>query len=80
MLAIPAFRAAAAALSESLRVPPGAPARLVSEDDLALPAVESMLHQRHSIVRQVYGWTPYLKGPDVAAIVEREYALGSVDP
>lgn len=57
MLAIPAFRAAAAALSESLRVPPGAPARLVSENDLALPAVESMLHQRHSIVRQVYGWT-----------------------
>jgi len=57
MQAIPAFRAAAAALSESLRVPPGAPVRLVSEDDLALPAVESMLHQRHAIVRQVYGWT-----------------------
>ncbi len=23
---------------------------------------------------------PYLKGPDVAAIVEREYALGVMDP
>lgn len=26
-------------------------------------------------------WTaPYLKGPDVAAIVEQEYALGAMDP
>jgi len=23
---------------------------------------------------------PYLKGPDVAAIVEREYTLGATDP
>jgi hypothetical protein len=37
MLAIPAFRAAATALSESLRVALGAAVRLVSEDDLALP-------------------------------------------
>ncbi len=58
MMAIPAFRAAAAALSESLRVPPGNPVRLVSEDDLALPAVDSMLKQRHAIARQLYGWTP----------------------
>lgn len=57
MLAIPAFRAATTALSESLRVAPGAQVRLVSEDDLALPAVESMLHQRHAMVRQIYGWT-----------------------
>lgn len=58
MMAIPVFRAAAAALSESLRVAPGLPVRLVSEDDLALPAVDSMLQQRHAIARQLYGWTP----------------------
>jgi hypothetical protein len=58
MMAIPAFRAAAAELSDSLRVAPGTPVRLVSEDDLTLPGVESMLKQRHAIARQLYGWTP----------------------
>jgi hypothetical protein len=57
MMAIPAFRAAAAALSESLRVTPGTPVRLVSEDDFALPAVDSMLQSRLAIVRQLHGWS-----------------------
>jgi len=57
MLAIPAFRRAAAALSDSLRVTPGAAVRLVSESDLALPAVDSMLQERHVVVRQIYGWS-----------------------
>jgi len=55
MMAIPAFRKAAHALSDSLRVTPGAPVRLVSEADLAVPAIDSMLQERHAFVRQVYG-------------------------
>jgi len=58
MLAIPAFRTAAAALSDSLRVTPGIAVRLVSESDLALPAVDAMLLERHAIVQQLYGWSP----------------------
>jgi len=57
MMAIPAFRAAATALSESLRVTPGTPVRLVSEGDFALPAVDSMLRNRLAIVRQLHGWS-----------------------
>ncbi|HKO46518.1 MAG TPA: hypothetical protein VJV79_02270 [Polyangiaceae bacterium] len=57
MMAIPAFRAAATALSESLRVTPGTPVRLVSEGDFALAAVDSMLQNRLAIVRQLHGWS-----------------------
>lgn len=55
MMAIPAFRMAAHALRDSLRVTPGTPVRLVSDDDLALPAIDSMLQEHYAIARQLSG-------------------------
>jgi hypothetical protein len=57
MMAIPAFRSAANALIERLRVPPGASVRLVSESDLAFSAVDEMLQVRYALLRQLYGWS-----------------------
>src|SRR4051794_8251978 len=57
MMAIPAIGQAAAALSEHLRVSPGAPVRMVSERDFELPVVDSMLRTRYTLVRQLHGWS-----------------------
>lgn len=45
------------ALTEHLRVDVGMPVRLVSDGDLALPAVDAMLQQRYALVSHLYGWS-----------------------
>jgi hypothetical protein len=57
MMRIPAFREAAAVLTDHLRVAAGAPIRLVSEEDFELPLVDSMLRERYAVNRQLHGWS-----------------------
>jgi hypothetical protein len=57
MMGIPTFARAASALSEHLRVAPGAPVRLVSECDFELPAIDGMLRERYALVQQLHGWS-----------------------
>ena len=57
MLQIPAFRDAAAVLTERLRTAAGALRRQVSEQDFEHPLVDSMLRDRYALVRQLHGWS-----------------------
>lgn len=56
-MALPAFRVAANALAQHLQVTAGTAVRLVSEADFALPAVDAMLLERYTLVRQLHGWS-----------------------
>jgi len=53
MMRIPAFREAAAALTDRLRGAAGALGRLVSEQDFEHPLVDSMLRDRYALMRQL---------------------------